>query len=192
MQMHWKSISRRLFVACAALLLSVGGTLAFAQNPTSSGTLTVSAIVTGSIQLTFSTATGGVSLVGSNSNSATLSFGTISAYQASTSTVTISTAPPSGLCTSCFSASTPVNFVVSVADSSSSAFNLQGYVTAYSGNEKLSINSIVLGTSSGSPATIASGLSYGPNSETVTLGIPTASSGAATYSDQINIIATAS
>jgi len=192
MQMHWKPISRRLLVACAALLLSLGGIQPYAQTPTSSGTLTVSATVTGTIQLTFVTATGGVSLTGSGSNTATLGFGTISAYQASTSTVTISTAPPSGLCTTCFSASTPVNFVVNVADSTSSAFNLQGYVTAYSGGEKLSVGGVTLGTSSGSPNSIASGLTYGPNSEIVSLGIPTASSGAATYSDVVNIIATAS
>jgi hypothetical protein len=190
--MHWKSISRHLPATCAALLLSLGGALAFAQNPTSSGNLVVSATVTGSIQLTFGTASSGVALGGNGTNTATLSFGSITAYQASTSTVTISTAPPSGLCTTCFSASTPVNIVVNVADSSSSAFALTGYVSAPASGEKLSVGGVTLGTSSGSPTSIATGLSYGPNTETVSIGIQTGSSGAATYSDTIYLIATAS
>jgi hypothetical protein len=192
MQMHWKSNSRRLLVACAALLLSLAGIPSFAQTSNGTGTLAVTATVTGSIQLTFSTDIGpGVGLTGSGTSSATLGFGSITAYQSSTSTVTINDSPSSGLCTTCFSASTPVNIVVNLADSSSATFNLQGYVSTPTAGEKLAVGGATLGTSSGSPTSIANGLSYGSNTETVTIGIQTGSSGAATYSDTITLIAIA-
>jgi hypothetical protein len=72
--MHMK-VSRVASICLA--VLAMAGTAA-AQS--SSGTLTVTATVQPSIELTFETNTGGVPLTGSTTNAATLPFGNISAF----------------------------------------------------------------------------------------------------------------
>lgn len=189
MQTNWKLITQRILPAAAGLLFAIAASQANAA--TSSGTLTVTATVTGSIQLLFNSGTNGVTLTGANSNAATLAFGSVTAYGTNGANITTNTTP--GFCSSCFSVSTPISIVVNAADSSSSGFSLQAYASTPTNGEKLSVDgSTALGTSSPGTSVLSSG-TYGGSGNTLTvyLGIPTASSGAATYTDTLNFLATA-
>jgi len=197
MQMQRKLISRRLLVVCAALLLALGGIQSFAQNNSSTGALSVSATVVSSIQLTFSTATSGVGLTGTGTNSATLAFGSIALYGSNQSGVSINPSPNSGFCSSCFSASTPISIVVNEADSGSSSFTLTAYGTV-TGSEKLAVSTsssptAPLSTVSGTPTQISNSLVYGSGGNTayVAIGIPSTTASSTVYTDSINFIATA-
>ena len=192
MHMQTKLISRYWLLACAALLLPLTATQALAANPSATGTLTVTATVTSSIQLLFNTGSGGVTLTGANTNAATLAFGSLSAYGTAPSNVTISTT--STLCSNCFVASTPISLVVNQADGSSSNFTLTAYASAPSNGEVLAVGSSgALSTSSGTPTTITSSGAYGSGGNTlpVYLGIPTATGNNTGLTDTINFVATA-
>ncbi len=191
MQTNWKMIARRIALTSVALMLPFMAVQANAAD-TASGSLTVTATVTSSIQLLFNTATNGITLSGANSNSATLAFGSLSEYGTPPSNVTISTT--TSLCSNCFVASTPVSIVVNAADSSSANFTLTASVTAPTHGEVLGVgSSAALSTNAGSPTQITTSGAYGStgNALAVNLGIPTASTGAATYSDVISFVATA-
>ena len=117
MQLQYGAFLRRLFaVSAGVLLMAAPAAFAGPSAATSSGTLTVTATVTPSINLTFSSATGGPTLTGTGTNAATLNFGSISAYGSEPSGVTLASGTTSGLCSSCFVVYAPVNIVVSGSD----------------------------------------------------------------------------
>ncbi len=188
MQTTWGQISRRFLTVSATLALLLTASEAFAA--TSSASLTVTATVTSSIQLLLDSNAGGVTLTGSGTNAATLPFGTISQYGSAPSGVTISSTPASTLCTTCWSAATPVTVVVNQSDGSSPNFTLAASVASYGGSEK-----IALGTSSAlttTPATILPTASYGSGGNTVSviLGVQN-TGGTSVTGDVISLTATA-
>lgn len=196
MPVNRKSISRSLVLAAAgALLIATAETPAHAGPASPSVTsnnaqLNVSATVTGVLQLTLATGSGGVALTGTSTD-ASLSFGTtLNEYENTSGTnITLNQTPPTSLCTACFSVSTPISVIVNLADVASSSFTLNADVNSYSGGEVLQLGTTKLTTTS--QQVLAAG-TYGtstPNSLNVTLGIPTGGTGAATYNDTINMTA---
>jgi hypothetical protein len=105
--------------------LFVTASVAHAQT-TSTGTLTVSANIVSSIELTFETAGGGVALGGSGSNAATLDFGEVSAFGSISTAGVIRTVGASS-----YTVSSPFNVRVTKANaSSSSSFALSAALDA--------------------------------------------------------------
>src|SRR5262245_8920236 len=79
MRTSFETVGRKGLVLAAVTALILAANHAQAQA-TSSGTLTVTATIESSISLTFETDASGVSLTGAGSSTATLGFGTVSAY----------------------------------------------------------------------------------------------------------------
>jgi hypothetical protein len=116
MQVRYGVFFRRLLAVSAGFLLMAAPAAFATTAATSNGTLTVTATVTPSINLTFSSATGGPALTGAGTNTATLNFGNIAAYGSEPTGVTLDSGSTSGLCSSCFVVYAPVNIVVSGSD----------------------------------------------------------------------------
>jgi hypothetical protein len=176
--MNWRSISRRLLIASAALLLSVTARQALGQtctsNCTATGTLAVTATVENSFSLTFATDSGsGVTLSGSGTNAATVPFGTVYDGMSSTSTITVNTSPSGGFCTSCFSVATNVNLSVSAADAASTSYTLQAEL-ASSDSYYWQVNSTTINHSTETAITLSPAGSFtSPSTLSIALGIPT-------------------
>lgn len=145
--------------------------LAAAQD-TSNGTLTVTATVASSISLTFENDAAGVVLTGAGTNTATLAFGSVSAYG------TISTPGVSrSVGASDFTVSSPFGVKTVKANSSSSDYTLQAALASADATNTWKVNSTTLTTSN---QTLGSSYSYGSAvAHTVYLTVPfSASSGA--------------
>jgi hypothetical protein len=139
---------------------------------TSSGDLTVTATVASSISMTFETDGSGVTLTGAGSSSATLGFGTVSAYG------TIATANVSRTVDgTAYTVSTPFGVKVVQANSSSTTYTLQAALASSDATNTWTLNSTALSTSSQSLGTT---YAYGSAvSHTMKLTVPfTASTGA--------------
>ena len=164
----------------------VGLTLASAQDAraqaTSTGTLTVTATIEGSISLTFETDASGVSLTGAGTSTATLAYGTVSAY------ATIGTANVTRtLGASDFTVSTPFGLKVVKANSSSSNYTLQAALGSADATNTWTIDSTALSTSN---QTLGSSYSYGSAvSHTMKLTVPF-SAAAGAVSKSVNFTAT--
>ena len=164
----------------------VGLTLASAQEAraqaTSAGTLTVTATIEGSISLTFETDASGVSLTGAGTSTATLAYGTVSAY------ATIATANVTRtLGASDFTVSTPFGLKVVKANSSSSNYTLQAALGSADATNTWTIDSTALSTSN---QTLGSSYSYGSAvSHTMKLTVPF-SAAAGAVSKSVNFTAT--
>lgn len=164
----------------------VGLTLASAQNAqaqaTSSGTLTVTATIESSISLTFETDASGVSLTGAGTSTATLAYGTVSAY------ATIATANVTRtLGASDFTVSSPFGVKVVKANSSSLNYTLQAALGSADATNTWTIDSTALTTSN---QTLGSSYSYGSAvSHTMKLTVPFSASAGA-VSKSVNFIAT--
>ena len=103
-----------LTILAAMMMIS-----SFAAAQTATGTLTVTATVNGTINLVFNTDPNGVPLLsGAGTNTATLAFGNVSAFGAVAANVTRSTTATT------FTVSTPVDVLVSEANSASANYKL--------------------------------------------------------------------
>ena len=164
----------------------VGLTLASAQDAraqaTSTGTLTVTSTIEGSISLTFETDASGVSLTGAGTSTATLAYGTVSAY------ATIATANVTRtLGASDFTVSTPFGLKVVKANSSSSNYTLQAALGSADATNTWTIDSTALSTSN---QTLGSSYGYGSAvSHTMKLTVPF-SAAAGAVSKSVNFTAT--
>ena len=157
-------------------------TSASAQD-TSTGNLTVTATVASSISITFETDGSGVALTGAGSSTATLGFGTVSAYGTiATSNVTRT------LAASAFTVSTPFGVKVAQANGASTDYTLQAALGSADATNTWTVNSTGLTTTA---QTLGSTYSFGSAvSHTMKLTVPfTASTGA--VSRVVNFTATA-
>lgn len=169
-----------LVVIAAVLLLSL---TAVAQNPSSTGTLKVNAVVDSSIQMTFVTDPNGVTLGGDGTNDAVLNFGNVSAFGSLATNVT----RPSVTATD-FTVKT--NFGVNVVSANSASANYQLLAALPSNISGFSY------TVDSTPVTSTLTLmkdnnGYGTTSHSISVKIPRDSATKGAYSDTINFTATA-
>jgi hypothetical protein len=171
----------------AAALVVAGVSLVMAPTaeaqPSSTGTLTVTATVASSIGLTFETDGSGVALTGAGTSAATLGFGTVSAFGTiATGNVTRVVAAAD------FTVSTPFGVKVVRANSNSADYTLTAALGLADATNTWTVNSTDLTTSN---QTLGSTYAYGSAvSHSMKLKVPfTAAAGA--LSRDVNFTATA-
>ena len=125
--------------------------VALAQSDT--GTLTVTATVESSIALTFENASGGVTLSGATTDTATMAFGNVSAYGTITTAGVTRTAGATN-----FTVSSPFAVKVVLANGSSADYTLQAALTSADTTNTWEVNSTTLTTTD---QTLGSSYAYG-------------------------------
>lgn len=169
----------------AAVMMS---SFAAAQaGSTASGTLTVSALVTGSISLVFNTDTAnGVPLLSGNGTSAaTLAFGNVSAFGPLAANITRTV--NSGANT--FTVSTPVDVFVSKFNSNSATYRLTAQLVNPDLVNNWSVGNVAVSNTSAAPIT-ATGAYGANNALAVAITIPFATPSGTSITNQINYTAT--
>jgi hypothetical protein len=169
-----------LTLVFAAVMMS---SFAAAQaGNTASGTLAVTANVTSSISLAFNTSAGGVALTGTPS-AATLAFGTIQAFGGTPAPgVTITN---NG--TTSFTVSSPVDVIVTKANSTSANYQLTAQLTTADAVNTWTVGGVTV--TSGAAAPVTTSGSYGTTNFSVAISIPL-SSPAGSISNTIKYTAT--
>jgi len=172
-----------LTIAAAMMMLMSSVALAQAGD-TATGTLTVTATVHSSINLVFQKDAAGAAIGGAGTNAATLAFGTVQAFGGAVPAgVTETTAAAS------FTLSTPVDVVVTKANSTSANFKLTAQLTAApASGETFTLNAV--GVTNASPATISATAAYGSTAVTVAETVPFTVNSGTTLTDVINFTAT--
>ena len=169
-----------LFVAAALLIAFTS----VASAQTASGTLTVTATVTGSINLVFNSDPAGVALTGSGTNAATLAFGSVSAFGAVSAGVVRTAAATN------FTVSSAVDVNVSKTNSASANYTLTAQLGAADAVNTWSVGGV--GVTNAAAATITATGTYGSNSNfPVAITIPFTTASGTNISNTINYTATA-
>lgn len=172
-----------LFVA-AALTFGMSS-VASAQTSDATGTLQVSATVTGSLTLVFTKDTNGVALTsGSGTNTAALSFGNISAFGSPAAGVTTSTTASN------FTVSTPVDVTVNKFNSASANYTLKAQLNGAPGTETWAVNGASFDNSTIGTAT-ATGTYGSPVAVTLAITVPFTTASGTSISNTINFTASA-
>ena len=154
-----------------------------AAQTTASGTLAVKASISSSITMVFNSDASGVALTGSGSNSATLDFGSISAYGVVPGTITRT------LGASSFTVSTPFDVHVEKFNSASSNYTLKAQLAAADAVNTWAVGGTSV-TSAGQSTITATG-SYGADAPyALALTIPFSNT-SASISNTVNFVATA-
>lgn len=172
---------KKLIVIFAAALMMTS--LAAAQTAT--GTLNVTATVNSSINLVFNSDASGVALTsGAGTNAASLNFGNVSAFGAVAAGVTRTAAATN------FSVSTPVDVLVSQANSASANYTLTTQLSTADATNTWAANGVTF-TSATAGTAITTG-SYGSNvAVTLAITIPFTTTSGTTISNVVNFTATA-
>jgi hypothetical protein len=169
-----------LTIAAAAVLLMP----TFASAQTATGTLSVSATVTGSINLVFNSDAAGVALTGSGTNAATLAFGNVSAFGALSAGVGRSTTANS------FTVSSAVDVNVTKTNSASANYTLTAQLGAADGVNAWQVGGVTV--TSASAATVTATGAYATNNNfPVAITIPFATASGTAINNTINYTATA-
>ena len=173
-----------LFVTTFAMIMMLSS-LAMAQaGNTATGTLTVTATVNSSINLVFNSDAAGVALSsGAGTNTATLAFGNVSAFGPIGANITRTVVAGTS-----FTVSTPVDVLVSKANSSSANYTLKAQLGAADGNTWA-----VGGTAINSTAatTITATGAYGSNvAEAIAITVPFATASGTSINNTITLTAT--
>jgi hypothetical protein len=164
--------------ACIVLLLQA------ASATSSSGTVAVTATVTGSMSMTFSTDASGITLGGSGTSAATIAFGSVQAYGGSVPTgVTETVNAPTD-----WALSTPFDVDVELANLTSANYTLTAQLQSADATNTWLLNSTTI--TNGSAATLTATGSYGTAVYTLHLTIPF-SEAAGPISNTLNFVATA-
>ena len=173
---------KKLIVIFAAALMMTS--LAAAQTAT--GTLNVSATVTGSINLVFNSDANGVALTsGAKTSAAALDFGTVSAF----GTLATNVSRPS-VTASNFTVSTPVDVLVSKTNSASANYTLTTQLSTADAVNTWAINGTSFTNSTSATATAAG--TYGSNVPvTLAITIPFTTASGTAISNVVNFTATA-
>lgn len=141
-------------------------TVASAQTFTAGGTLTVTANVTGQINLVFNTDPQGLTLTGSGTPNASFDFGTISAFNTLPAKVTRTFTSGVG-----FTVSTPVDVFVDKSNVNSANYQLTAKLNAPDTNYNWFVNTIGINSTTASQIT-ATG-TYATNvQETIAINVP--------------------
>ncbi len=152
---------------------------------TASGTLSVSATVTGSISLVFNTDTaGGLPLTSGNGTSAaSLAFGNVSAFGTLAANITRTVAANT------FTVSTPVDVFVSKFNSNSATYRLTAQLVTPDAVNTWSVGGVAV--SNATAATVTTTGAYASNNAlAVAITIPFTSPSGTSISNQINYTAT--
>jgi hypothetical protein len=172
---------KRVYLAALALILLPLSQMAFATSV--AGTVAVTATVTGSMSITFTTDASGITLGGSGTASAIIAFGSVQAYGGSVPTgVTETVTPPN------WTLSTPFDVNVQVANLTSSNYTLTAQLQTSDTTNTWVLNSTTI--TNGTPATLTSTGTYGLTAYTLHLTIPF-SEAAGSISNTLNFVATA-
>src|SRR6266851_1625974 len=174
---------KKLMILVFAAVMS---SFAAAQaGSTASGTLSVSATVTGSISLVFNTDTaGGVPLTSGNGTSAaSLAFGNVSAFGTLAANITRTVAANT------FTVSTPVDVFVSKFNSNSATYRLTAQLVTPDAVNTWSVGGVAV--SNATAATVTTTGAYASNNAlAVAITIPFTSTSGTSISNQINYTAT--
>jgi hypothetical protein len=166
-------------IAAAMMMMS---SLASAQ--TANGALTVTATVTGSINLVFNSDAAGVALTGAGSNAATLAFGNVSAYGALGAGISRSVAANN------FTVSSPFDVLVTKTNSASANYTLKAQLNAADAVNAWQVGGVAV--TNAAQSTITATGAYGSNVPfTLGLTIPFATASGTNISNIVNFTATA-
>jgi hypothetical protein len=169
-------------------LLSLAALLALpslAAADTATGTLTVTATVNSSINLVFNSDAAGVPLSsGAGTNTATLAFGNVSAYGAVAANVTRTTTATT------FTVSTPVDVLVSKANSASANYTLKAQLGSADAVNTWQVGGVTV--TNASQSTITATGAYASNvPEAIAITVPFTTANGTSISNTINFTATA-
>lgn len=172
---------KKLIVIFAAALMMTS--LAAAQTAT--GSLTVTAKINSSINLVFNSDANGLALTsGAGTNAASLDFGNVSAFGTIPANVTRSTT------TTNFTVSTPVDVLVSQANSASANYTLTTQLSTADATNTWAADGVTFTSATAGTAT-ATG-AYGNNVPvTLAITIPFTTTSGTTISNVVNFTATA-
>jgi S-formylglutathione hydrolase FrmB len=171
-------------VTILAVLALSGAAMAQAGN-TASGTLTVTATVNSSINLVFNSDAAGVPLSsGAGTNAATLAFGNVAAFGAIGANITRTVVAGTS-----FTVSTPVDVLVTKANSSSANYTLKAQLGAADATNTWAVAGNTI--TSAAASTITATGTYGSNaSESIAITIPFTEASGTAISNTINFTAT--
>ena len=174
---------KRFTVLTAAVLFLGIASVASAQTAT--GTLTVTATVNSSINLVFNNDAAGVALSsGAGTNTATLNFGNVSAFGAVAAGITRTTTATT------FTVSTPVDVLVTKANSASANYTLKAQLGAADAVNTWQVGGTTV--TNAAQSTITATGTYAANvPEAIALTIPFTTANATAISNTINFTATA-
>jgi hypothetical protein len=175
-----KKLTILTFAAAMMILMS-----SFASAQTATGTLTVTATVNSSINLVFNNDAAGVPLsAGAGTNTATLAFGNVSAFGAIAANITRTTTATT------FTVSTPVDVLVTKANSASANYTLKAQLGAADAVNTWQVGGVTV--TSAAQATITATGTYAANvPEAIALTIPFTTANATAISNTINFTGTA-
>jgi len=178
-------MKKLVFLTITIALMMLMSSVAFGQaGNTSAGTLTVTATVNSSINLVFQKDAAGAAIGGAGTNAATLAFGPVSAFGG-----VVPAGVTKTVAAASFTLSTPVDVVVSKANSASANFRLTAQLTAApASGETFTVNAV--GVTNAAAATINATAAYGTTVATVALTVPFAVPNATVLTDVINFTAT--
>jgi hypothetical protein len=173
-----------LIVTTAVIVMISSMAMAQAGN-TASGTLTVTATVNSSINLVFNSDAAGVALSsGAGTNSATLAFGNVSAFGAVAANVTRTVVAGTS-----FTVSTPVDVLVSKANSSSANYTLKAQLGSADAVNTWQVAGNTV--TNASATTITATGAYGSNaSEALAITVPFTTASGTNISNTVNFTAT--
>jgi hypothetical protein len=170
-----------LTIAAAMMILMSS----FASAQTATGTLTVTATVNSSINLVFNNDVAGVPLSsGAGTNTATLAFGNVSAFGPIAANITRTTTALN------FTVSTPVDVLVTKANSASANYTLKAQLGAADAVNTWQVGGTTV--TNAAQATITATGTYAANvPETIALTVPFTTANATAISNTIAFTATA-
>jgi hypothetical protein len=172
-----------LLTIFAALMMISSAAVA---QTTATGTLTVTATVNGSISLVFNSDAAGVALSsGAGTNAATLAFGNVSAFGAVAAGVTRTVVAGTS-----FTVSTPVDVLVSKANSASANYTLKAQLGAADAVNTWAVAGNTV--TSAAAATLTATGTYGSNApEAIAITVPFTTASGTLISNTLNFTATA-
>lgn len=171
-----------LLTIFAALMMISSAAVA---QTTASGTLSVSATVTGSINLVFNSDASGLALSsGAGTNAATLAFGNVSAFGPISAGIVRSTTATT------FTVSSAVDVLVTKVNSASANYSLTAQLGSAPGGNNWSVGGVAVTNTAAAPIT-ATG-TYAANSNfPVAITVPFTTPSGTLISNTINYVATA-
>jgi hypothetical protein len=178
-------MNNRFILTATLSALAFTGLLS-ASGVSGTGTLGVTANIQGSILVTFTTGSGGLTVTGTGTSAGSWAFGTVQMYGGSIASG-LTRSLNNGIIS--YDLSTPVNIEVDTANTGSLTYLLAAWLTTADSFHAWTFNSVVL---TSSPQTVDLTGTYGQaNSYPFVLTVPAASSGASnTVSNTINFTAT--
>jgi hypothetical protein len=172
-------------IATIAMLLLASSFAAAQAGNTATGTLTVTATVNSSINLVFNSDGAGVALSsGAGTNNATLAFGNVSAFGAVAAGITRTVVAGTS-----FTVSTPVDVLVSKANSSSANYTLKAQLGSADAVNTWQVAGNTI--TNAAQTTITATGTYGSNAaEAIAITVPFTTASGTNISNTINFTAT--